>query len=360
MASGEKTEAPTARRREEARKRGSTPKSAELTSILGLLAGIAIIKSTGASALTPMTDLMVYNFRHLSTPDWTVASASTYIGGLGNLYMGIMTPLFAAVLVVGVAGNYVQSGFMLTGKPLSPDFSRIDPLKGFQRIFSQRSLVELVKSVSKLGIVGYVVFQELQSRYLEVVALTGADIRGAMSVIGDLAIGVLFKAGLALFAVAALDYGYQRWEHERNIRMTKEELREELRQSEGDPKIKAKIRQQQRQLARRRMMNDVPASDVVITNPTHLAIAIQYRPESMRAPKVVAKGQLIIAEKIKEVARRHGVPVVENKPLAQALYKSVEIGFEIPPLLYQAVAEVLAFIYGLKHRRRPGGYGIGS
>lgn len=360
MASGEKTEAATPRRREEVRKKGNTPKSAELNSILALLAGIVVLQAVGSTVVRQMLDLMGATLRHLTLADWTVPAVSAYFGGLGSLYLGIMAPLFVALTIVGVAGNFVQSGIVLTTQPISPDFSRIDPLKGFQRIFSQRSLVELIKSVSKLGIVSYVVYQALQSKYVEIVAMSGTDIRGAASVVAQGAVEILLKAGFAMLAVAALDYGYQRWQYERNIRMTKEEVREEFRQSEGDPKIKAKIKQQQRRLAARRMMHDVPASDVVITNPTHLAIALQYRPESMRAPKVVAKGRLLIAEKIKEVARQHGVPVIENKPLAQALYKTVEVGSEIPPLLYQAVAEVLAFIFSLRQRGRFGGNVIGS
>lgn len=360
MAGGEKTEAPTPRRREEARKRGNVPRSAELTSALALLAGALIIKYVGANVLAQVIELMGGSFRALTAQEWTVSGVLTYSGSIGMLYLMAMTPIFVTLIVVGVAGNLAQSGLVLTMKPLSPDFSRIDPSKGFQRMLSQRTVVELVKSVAKLGIVAYVVYQALQGRYLQVISLSGTDIRGAAGMIADVAMEIVLKAGFTLLGVAALDYGYQRWQHSRSLRMTKDEVKEEVRQSEGDPKVRSKIRQKQMQSAARRMMHDVPTSDVVVTNPTHVAVAIRYRPESMRAPQVTAKGQRFIAEKIKEIAREHGVPIIENKPLARALFQSVEIGSEIPPALYHAVAEVLAFIYSLKRQRRLGGQQLGS
>lgn len=360
MANSEKTEAATPKRREDARKKGQVPKSHELTSVLSLLAGVVIMKSIGPGLVDHVLDLMGSTFRNLASGDWTVAGMSVYGASIGTAYVSMMAPLFFAIMAVGVAGNALQTGFVLSSKPLTPDFSRVDPFKGAKRIISQRSIVELVKSLMKLAIVGYVVYQALQDKYLQIVSLSGSDIHGAAGVIAGIAMDVLMKAGMALFGVAALDYAYQRWEYQRNLRMTKQEVREELRQSEGDPKIKSKLRQQQRQMASRRMMHDVPKADVVVTNPTHFAVAIQYRPESMRSPRVVAKGQMLIAERIKEIAREHGVPVMENKPLAQALYKSVEVGFEIPPSLYHAVAEILAFIYSLKRARRPEGLSLGN
>ena len=352
MSSGEKTEAPTPRRREQARSQGSVPRSVELNSVLALLAGVLVFKFVGTSMLMQITGVMGNSFRGLSTEDWTISSVQVYAGALGTSYIAMMAPLFATLMVVGVVGSVVQSGPVLATKALSPDFSRINPLRGLRRILSRRSLVELVKSVAKLGIVGYVVFQAFQDKFLYLVTLSGSDISNAAAVISDVAMEILLKAGFALLALALLDYGYQRWEYEKNIRMTKHEVKEEMRQSEGDPKIRGKIRQQQRQIAARRMMQDVPKSDVIVTNPTHLAVALQYRPESMHAPRVVAKGQRLIAERIKDVARQHGVPVVENKPLAQALFKTVEVGSEIPPALYHAVAEILAFIYSLRRERR--------
>jgi len=360
VSSGEKTEAPTPKRREDVRKRGNVPKSVELNSVLALVAGTMVLRSVGGSVLDHVLNFMGNSFRSLTLGEWTADGMTTYGSGLSMFYLSIMAPLFLTLMLVGLAVNPLQSGLVLSAKPLLPDFSRIDPFKGFKRIFSQRSLVELIKSVAKLGIIGYITYQGLQDKYLQIVSLSGTDIRGTAGMIAGVAMDILLKASLALFAVAALDYGYQRWEYQKNLRMTKHEVREELRQSEGDPKVRSRIRQQQRRAAAGRMMHEVPKSDVVVTNPTHLAVALQYRPESMRSPKVTAKGQLLVAERIKDVAREYGVPVLENKPLAQVLFKSVEIGAEIPPALYHTVAEVLAFIYSLKRQRRTGGQGLGS
>lgn len=360
MAGGEKTEAPTPKRKEEVRKKGQVPRSHELNSVLGLLAAVMVLRITGGNLFEQITNVMGNNFRNLSTGDWTISSISSYGTNVAMTFLMALAPLFGALMVTGIVGNFSQGGLVLSFKPMMPDFSRVNPAKGFKRIFSQRALLEFVKSILKLTIVGYIVYQTFQEKYLQLVSLSGSDIRGAAGVIASVGMDILLKSGFALMVVAALDYAYQRWEYQKNLKMTKEEVKEELRQSEGDPKVRSKIRQQQRQMASRRMMHDVPAADVVITNPTHFAVAIQYRPESMRAPKVTAKGQLLVAERIKELAREHNVPIIENKPLAQALYKGVEIGAEIPPALYHAVAEVLAFIYNLKRQRRAGGRGIGS
>lgn len=360
MAGGEKTEAPTPKRKEDVKKKGQVPRSHELNSVLGLLAAVIILRSAGGNIFSQITNLMGSNFRSLTTTDWTASSITTYGTNLGLTFLAAMAPLFGALMLIGVVGSYSQGGLILTFKPMMPDFSRISPAKGFQRIFSKRALLEFVKSILKLGIVGFIFYQTFQAKYPQIVSLSGSDLRGAAGLIADVGMDILLKSGFALLAVGALDYAYQRWEFQKNLKMTKEDVKEELRQSEGDPKIKSKIRQQQKQMAARRMMHDVPAADVVLTNPTHLAVAIQYRPESMRSPKVTAKGQLLVAERIKDVARQHNVPVIENKPLAQALYKSVEIGSEIPAALYHAVAEVLAFIYSLKRERRLGGRRVGS
>ncbi len=360
MPGGDKTEAATPRRKEDARKKGQVPKSTELCSVLGLVVGVLLLRSTGPAVLEKLLGIMGDTFHGVSSGDWTATWASTYGGGLSMAYLAMMVPIFGTLVVVGIASNVLQTGLVLSIKPLMPDVSRIDPFKGFKRIVSQRAAMEFFKSILKLAIVGFIMYQALQDKYMEIITLSGVDVRAAAAATAGVAMDVLMKASLALFAVAAVDYVYQRWDYAKSLRMSKEDVKEEYKQSEGDPKIRSKIRAQQRQMASRRMMHDVPKSDVVVTNPTHLAVAIQYRPESMRSPKIVAKGQLLIAERIKEVAKEHGVPVVENKPLAQALFKSVEIGHEIPPALYQAAAELLAFIFSLRRERRARGYNLGS
>jgi flagellar biosynthesis protein FlhB len=331
----------------------------EIPSVLGLITAVMILRNVGGNIMGQVGNIMVNNLGHLDTGDWTASSAMNYASGVGNVWLMMMLPLFGTLAVVGVVGNMMQSGLILSFKPVIPDFSKVNPLSGLKRIIGKRSMMEFAKSLMKLGIVGFIVYQSFQDKYLQIVTLTGSDLRAAINEIGQVGLDILLKAGFALLAVAALDYAYQRWEYMRNIRMTKQEVKEEVRQSEGDPHIRSKIRSQQRQMAARRMMQAVPAADVILTNPTHLAVALQYRPESMNSPKVIAKGELLVAERIKKIAREHGVPVLENKPLAQALYKAVEIGQEIPPALYHAVAEVLAFIFSLKRRRGLGGQPIG-
>lgn len=352
MSTGEKTEAPTPKRREDARKRGNIPRSVEINSVMALLAGALAMKHFGSGMLSQILNIMERSFLSLSIEDWTVPGVTYYGSALVMAFLQVMLPLMAVLSVVGLTSNFVQVGGLLTFKPLAPDFARINPLKGFQRIFSKRSIVELVKSLAKFGIVGYVTYQSFEGRYLQIVTQSGTDVKGAAVIVGDALIEIVLRAGFALLALAVLDYGYQRWSFERSIRMNRQEIKEELRQSEGDPQIRARLRQQRKQLQSRRMMAAVPKADVVVTNPTHYAIAIAYRPESMRSPQVTAKGQNLVAERIKQIATENGVPIMENKPLAQALFTAVEIGQEIPPALYQAVAEVLAFIYSLKRNRR--------
>jgi flagellar biosynthetic protein FlhB len=238
---------------------------------------------------------------------------------------------------------------MLTLQPLTPDFSRVDPIKGFGRMFSMRALVELMKSCAKLVVMAFVAYAVIKESLPRLVGLQAASPEGALAVLGSLLMELGMKCGLALVVMAAADYAYQRRSHESSLRMSKQDLKEESRQSEGDPHLKSKLRQVALRLARGRMMQRVPTADVVVTNPTHFAVALEYRPESMGAPVVVAKGQDLVAERIKTIATEHGVPIVENPPVARALFRSVEIGGVIPPALYQAVAEVLAFIYRLRN-----------
>ena len=224
----------------------------------------------------------------------------------------------------------------------------------FGKIFSKRSLVELLKSLFKIVIIGLFLYEYLQEEILQMPKLIYLDLSASMGKIADIIFMMAFKICAIFFAMAILDYMYQKWEHHENLKMTKQEVKEEFKQMEGDPQIKGKIKQKQREMAMSRMMREVPKADVIITNPTHFAVALRYA-EGMRAPEVVAKGQDLVALKIKDVAREAGVVIVENKPLARALYASVEIGQAVPPELYKAVAEVLAYVYHLKHPYRYAG-----
>jgi flagellar biosynthetic protein FlhB len=252
-------------------------------------------------------------------------------------------------MLLGLLANYAQVGFLFTFEPIKPKWDKLDPMKGIKKILvSKRSAVELVKGLLKLAVVGIVAYTSLQGVVAESMLMTDSDVGGILGFMASSAFSVMLKTGLAFLVIAVLDYMFQRYEHQREMKMTKSEVKEESKQMEGDPLIKSRIRSIQRDMARRRMMQEVPKADVVITNPTHIAVALKYDMTTMPAPKVVAKGAEKIAEKMRTLAHEHHVPIVEDKPLAWALYKSVEVNATIPPELFQAVAQTLAYIYQLK------------
>jgi len=263
----------------------------------------------------------------------------------------LVFPLFLAALFVSLLVNYLQVGFVLSAESVQPKFSKIDPIQGFGRLFSIRSLVELVKNIFKIAIVGFAVYIIMRGEAERFVLLVDQSVWGILLYICGVSFKIILSVCLVLIVLAALDYAYQKWEFEKELRMTKQEIKDESKQSEGDPLIKARIRRLQREAARKRMMANVPKADVVITNPTHLAVALLYDQEKMSAPTVVAKGADFIAQNIKDIARKHHVPIVNNKPLAQVLYRKVDVDEIIPANLYRAVAEVLAFVYGMKMKR---------
>lgn len=236
----------------------------------------------------------------------------------------------------------------VTTKPLQPKFNKLNPIKGFSRIFSANSLVELLKSIAKLGIIGYVVYSYIKDHLSEIYILYDLTLNRAIGLIGDIVIDVGIRIAAVYMVLAFLDFVYQKWKFKQDMMMTKQEVKDEYKNQEGDPQIKGKQKQRMREASMRRMMQQLPEADVVITNPTHYAVAVKYDPDKYDAPYVLAKGQDYLAQRIKEIAKENDVEIVENKPLARMLYANVEIGGLIPPELYQAVAEVLAFVYHLK------------
>lgn len=260
----------------------------------------------------------------------------------------IIGPIFAIVLVVSITASFAQVGALFTLEPLKPKFSKLNPINGIKRIFSLRGLAELVKSLMKIAIIGIVAWQSIRAEENYIVKLMDQDLAVAAVYISSTAIDVAIKICAMMLIIAILDYGYQWWQYEKDLRMTKQEVKEEYREMEGSPEIRQRIRQKQREMSMRRMLSEVPKADVVITNPTHYAVAIQYDAEKAPAPVVIAKGIDFMALRIRDIAKDNGVETVENKPLAQVLYKSVDIGQQVPPELYQAVAEILAFVYQLK------------
>ncbi len=344
----DKTEAPTPRRLEEAREEGNVPRSLELNSAAILLAGALLLKGPGTGLVAGLKELLSETATSLTSMDlteawlrnWSIEQLWRLAPSLGIVLLGL--------LGVGVAVTLAQTRFLWSSKRMGFDFKRINPLSGLQRIFSGQGLVELARSLLKLVLIGYVAYSFLQSQVTDLLQLSQMDFIAALESWVGLAGSLAVRIGAAYLVLAIADYVYQRWAFMRQLKMTKEEVKEEMKRSEGDPFLRSRIRAQQRRIARNRMMANVHKASVVITNPTHFAIAIAYDPGTMSAPRVLAKGAYAVAQRIADLARKAGIPVIQNIPLARALYRTVEIDQEIPPDLYVAVAEVLAYVYRLR------------
>lgn len=347
----ERTEDATSRRRDEAREKGQVARSQELVSV-GILVASLIYFYFGASGLVKnIMELMTSGFRTASQADLTPESLNFLF--TDYIFKGfiIVFPIMLTIVIAAILGNIMQFGIMFSSDAVTPKISKIDPIKGFQRLFSLRSIMELVKSVLKMCIVSIIAYIVVKGEVGNMLPLMEQSIWGILIYYGRVCFKILLATTVIMFILAIFDYIYQRWEYEKSLRMTKQEIKDEYKNTEGDPLIKARIRRIQREIAAKRMMAQVPKADVVITNPTHLAVAIKYDHENMMAPKVVAKGANLIAEKIKKIAEEYDVPIVEDKPLAQVLYKTVSLDHLIPEDLYRAVAEVLAFVYNQKKVR---------
>lgn len=347
---GERTEPASTRKREQTRRKGRVAKSQDLNATVVLVAILFAFYLAGGNAFGEL--YRVFQF-HLATACTTSLTSST----MGVVLMNVLIPLGKIVLpfmlialVSGVLGNIMQFGMLVSAEPLNPDLTKLNPFQGWSRFFSMKSFVELLKSVIKLVLIGTIAYRTIRGAIPRLVLLPASEPGPIAREIMLLCFQLTAKAALAMLLLSLLDYGYQRWEFERSIRMTRQELREELRELEGDPHIRGRIRSIRRQMALQRMMAEVPSADVVITNPFHIAVALRYDISKMNAPTVVAKGARLLAERIKRIAAENSVPVVEKRTLAQLLYKSVEVGQEIPENLYQVVAEVLAYVYQIDRR----------
>lgn len=352
-----RTEKATPKRRQDVRKKGQVAKSMEVNSALIILAIFIALKAFGAGVVDNLSDMMRFFLQSPASFELNEQTVHVLFFNLSVLFLKMILPIALVALIVGVVASIAQVGFLFTAKPLIPDMKKLSPISGAKRIFSTRALVELIKSLAKVAIVVYLAYSIVRDRYVDIMHTIDMDIWQSMGTLGSVAYEIGVKTSIALLIIAAFDYIYQRYSHEKSIKMTKQEIKEEYKQSEGDPYIKSKIKQKQAEMARSRMMQAVPTADVVITNPIHLAIALKYDPDTMGAPTVVAKGQRLVAEKIKEIAKEHNIPVVEDKPLAQALFKSADIDQEVPYDLYKAVAEILAYVYQISKKStwdRPG------
>jgi len=346
----ERTEAPTSKRRSEARKEGNVARSTEINSVVVLFVGVLVIRILAPAIYGELRKLFEFACGFIDNPHIDERTIM-YIFNMSLLSTAkIVLPIAIGILVMGIAANILQVGWLLTTKPLSPKFSKINPITGFRRLVSMRSVVEAIKNILKLIIIGYVVYFSIRSEMKPMLLLGDAPVGGILLFILQLSFKIILRIVLVMIFLALLDYAYQRYEHEKNLKMTKQEIKDERKQLEGDPQIKMRIRRVQLEMARRRMMREVPRATVVVTNPTFIAIALRYEAPDMDTPVVVAKGKRLVAERIKQIAVEAGVPIVEDKPLARAMYDKVEIGDKIPVEFFTAVAEILAYVYRLKNK----------
>lgn len=344
----EKTEKPTAKKLAKSREKGQVPKSPEISTAFIILCAATVLLAGGPWIFRSLMELMQGVFQNLGTLNLQGGSVRTFLGEIFVRFLIIMAPIMLSVIVVGVAANLIQVGFLFTLEPLTPKLSKFNPITGMKKFVSLRSLTELIKSFLKILYIGIIAWFVLRGELDYLPSLIHMSVAQIIGFIGVLSLKVMFYVSLAMMVLAIIDFTYQRWQHNKDLMMTKQEVKDEHKQSEGDPKVKSRIRQVQREMAARRMMAAIPDADVVITNPTHLAIAIKYDSKEMFAPQIVAKGAGLVAERIRAIAGENDVPVVENKPLAQALFKSTEVDDFVPAELFRAVAEVLAYVYRLK------------
>lgn len=340
----------TAKRRHEARKKGQVLKSQELTSAVMLLALVGLLKFWLPNVFTGMAN--IFKYATTLSIDWNARSVWEVSLTIAWQCLLILWPIFLVSVTVAIAINFLQVGALFTVDPIIPKFSRINPIEGVKRMFGVKSLVQLVKSLFKVLIIGYFLFDTLRDNMDIFPILQAVEVSQSITLLGDLLYDLAWNTALAFFILAIADSLYQWWDYEKNLRMSHEEIKEEFKQAEGDPQLKGQIRKRQRQISMRRMMEDLKQADVVITNPTHFAVALKYDLSKHPAPYVVAKGQDELALKIRALAEENQIVIMENKPLARALYAQVDLGQVVPADLYKAVAEVLAFVYKLNKRKR--------
>ena len=351
----EKTESASPQRLEKAREDGQVPQSRELATFVVLM--------TGGATLWMMASGLGQTLSHIVRGglqfDPAIARDSSYVmAQLSNQFFEAalaLAPFLALVVIATLASPLLLRGWLFSAKAFAPKFDRLNPLSGIKRMFSTQGLIELVKSLAKVGLLGGVAAWLIGSNLGAILSLSLEEPSLAIQHMGDIIGKVFMLAAGAMIFIVVLDLPYQLWSYYNKLKMTKEQLRQESKESEGDPHLKARIRSQQREVARRRMMSEIPTADVVVTNPTHYAVALKYSEGKMRAPRVVAKGADAVAAKIRELAAEHKVPLLEAPPLARALFRHTELGDEIPATLYAAVAEVLAYVFQLRHFQQVGG-----
>jgi flagellar biosynthetic protein FlhB len=348
---GEKTEKATPKKRQDSRKKGQVLKSQDVTSAI-LLLSVFLFLFFAAGFMRDRFFVFFHQAftEYLTLPKLDEDLAMIIYSDVMIQMAFILLPIMLIAVVAGIAGNLFQFGLLLTAEPLKMDLKKLDPIKGLKRIFSIRAIIELMKSILKISFIGTVTTLIVMTNIDKVLGLAFKSPWDTLTTIGQLAALMGITAAFVLLFISILDFMYQKFDYEKNLRMSKQDIKDEYKNSEGDPIIKSRIKQRQREMAMRRMMQEVPDADVVITNPTHYAIALKYKDGDMDAPIVVAKGVDFIAQKIKLIANEHDIVMVENRPLARSLYEDVEIGGMIPEEFFKAIAEILAYVYRIQRK----------
>jgi flagellar biosynthesis protein FlhB len=351
----DKTEAPTPRRREEARKEGQVGRSSDLPAAVVLLGALILLHVSGRHILGRLIDITRYCLETSDPTRLTAQAAGGVLGAALRETAGMVLPLMLVVFTAALVACFAQVGVLFTTAPLRPNIDKLNPVTGLSRMFNGRAVVHLLLGIAKMSLLGVLAYVTLKNRVNLLASAASMNQVTIVAVAAELVFTLGVRMAIALLILGIIDYIYQRYRTERDLRMTKEEVREELKRMEGDPMLKRRRREIAMQLTMQRIRSAVPKADVVVTNPTELAIALQYDDTHMTAPKVTAKGAGFIAQRIREIAIENGVPIVERKPLARALYKAVDVGHEVPAQFYKAIAEILAYVYelaGKRHRRR--------
>lgn len=347
----EKTEKATPKKIRDAREKGQVARSQELSSVAVMLTGGVALLTLGPMMAAKLRGMATWLFQDCGHLTFTAESTPSLLMQFGAQAGIAAAPVIGMIAIIAIGVSYLQVGNLLSTKALEPKLDRLNPISGLKRLFNARSFFNLARDIVKLVIIVFVAYFAIKREVPIFATFPDLSVGQIAAQMFTISFRVALKVVATLIVIAFADFAWQRFDYFKGLRMTKQEVKDELKQTEGNPLIKGRIRSLQREVARRRMMADVPEADAVVTNPTHIAVALKYDSEAMDAPTVVAKGQRLIAEAIKRVAQEAGVPIVENKPLARALFKTVEIGMQVPANLYQAVAEVLAYVYSLKSKK---------
>ena len=347
---GEKTEQPTQRRLEDAIKRGQTPRSAEVQTVFVLLGGVAALMFAGRETWQLFVNTGVQTFSHLHSTVISTDSLQAYGVAGALVIMKCAGPFVVSAMLAALLAGAIQNRFQTASEVLTPNWNRVNPIEGFQRLFSKQAMVTTLIAAVKFAVVIALIWSEIRAIILDPIFTTSVSVGRLAEFLGQTGLGILLRVAMAMVLIATADYGYQFWKTKHDLMMTREELKEEAKDTEGNQQIKS-ARRRRRTTSKAKQLADIAKADVVVTNPTHIAVALRYDRKTMKAPKVVAKGIRLNAQKIREIATQHQVPVMENKPLARMLFKHAKVGAEVPANLYVAVAEVLAWVYRINRYR---------